>query len=60
MERYYTVSEVSKLTGIPRRTIYDAIDAGRLRTITPNGCVRGKRTKEAWVVEWLEGKTRRD
>lgn len=30
MERYYTVSEISERTGVPRRTLYDAINAGRL------------------------------
>jgi len=55
MDRYYTVAEVSKLTGIPKRTIYDAIEKGRLRAIVPNGCRRGYRVKAEWVTDWLEG-----
>ena len=59
MTRYYTVAEVAEATGIPRRTIYDAIKAGLLRALTPNGAKRGMRTTEAWVDEWLEKATRR-
>lgn len=56
MERYYTISEVSEATGIPKRTCYEAVQGGLLRTVTPNGATRGMRTTEAWVTEWLEGK----
>lgn len=58
--RWQTVAEVSESTGIPSRTIYDAIRSGRLRSVTPNGARRGMRTTEAWVEEWLDGKTPRD
>lgn len=55
MERYYTISEVSEATHIPRRTCYDAVASGLLKVVTPNGGTRGKRTTEAWVSAWLEG-----
>lgn len=55
MERYYTIQEVSEQTRIPRRSIYDAVRQGLLRTVTPNGSTRGMRTTEAWVNEWLGG-----
>ena len=60
MERYYTISEVSEATHIPRRTCYDAVASGLLKVVTPNGTTRGMRTTEAWVDEWLDGKTPRD
>ena len=53
MEHYYTVQEVHELTGIPKRTLYDAIKAGKLRTVTPNGTTRGMRTTRQWVEGWL-------
>lgn len=59
MERYYTISEVSEATGIPKRTCYDAVASGLLKVVTPNGSQRGMRTTEAWVDEWLQGKARR-
>ena len=59
MERTYTVAEVSAQTGIPRRSIYNAIKAGRLRAMTPNGTVRGLRTTEQWVAEWIERESAR-
>lgn len=55
MERYYTISEVSEATHIPRRTCYDAVASGLLKVVTPNGGKRGMRTTEAWVDAWLEG-----
>lgn len=55
MERYYTVAEVAEMTGIPRRTIYDAMSAGRLAYVVPNGGTRGRRVRERDVAEWLEG-----
>lgn len=59
MERYYTISEVSEATGIPKRTLYDAVASGLLKVVTPNGSTRGMRTTEQWVTEWLEGRARR-
>ncbi len=59
MERYYTVAEVSAQTGIPKRTLYDAIKAGRLRAVTPNGSRRGMRVRAEWVEEWLSHETAR-
>lgn len=59
MERYYTISEVSEATGIPKRTCYDAVASGLLKVVTPNGSTRGMRTTEAWVDEWLNKTTRR-
>ena len=49
LERYYTVREVSERTGIPVRTIYDAISRGDLQRLVPHGCVRGWRLSEQAV-----------
>lgn len=57
LERYYTVREVSERTGIPVRTIYDAIARGDLQRLVPHGCVREWRLSEQAVHEWLDGKT---
>lgn len=54
MERYYTVAEVSAITGIPRRTVYAAMSAGLLAYVTPNGGKRGRRVRERDVSAWLE------
>lgn len=53
-ERCYTVRQVSEMTGIPRRTIYDAIESGRLRAVMPNGCRRGYRITESAWSEYME------
>ena len=59
MERYYTVSEISERTGIPRRTLYDAINAGRLAALVPSGCRRGWRVSESAWSEFVKANTRR-
>lgn len=59
MERYYTVSEISERTGVPRRTLYDAINAGRLEALVPNGCRRGWRVSESEWERYVRENTRR-
>ena len=61
LERYYTVREVSEATGVPVRTLYDAIARGDLQRLVPHGCVRGWRLSEQAVRDWLggDGKTPR-
>lgn len=58
LPRTYTVADVHKMTGIPRRTIYDAIERGELRATVFNGNKRGKRMLEEWVLDWIK-ETRR-
>lgn len=60
LERYFSVREVSEATGIPVRTLYDAISRGDLQRLVPHGCVRGWRLSEQAVHDWLDGKTPRD
>lgn len=57
--RWMTIAQVSELTGFSPRTCYDAVASGLLKVVTPNGTTRGMRTTEAWVDEWLDGKTPR-
>lgn len=59
MERYYTVREISERTGIPRRTIYDAINAGRLAALMPNGCRRWWRVSESEWERYVRENTRK-
>lgn len=56
--RLYTVVEVSKLYGVPISTLYDEMDAGRLKYMLPLGRSRGRRLRLEWVEEWIDGGTR--
>lgn len=49
LERWYTVPELSELTGFKKSTLYTAIRAGRLVAKAPNG---GKRWKRVSETEW--------
>lgn len=53
LERYLSVTEVSRATGIPRRTIYDAIARGELAVFVPHGCRKGYRVAESEVARWI-------
>ena len=59
LERWYSVAELNKLTGWPKRTIYDAIERGELASVIPNGCVRGRRVSESEWRRWCEERQRR-
>ena len=49
LERSYSGSELSKNTGFPRSTIYDAVSRGELQAVMPNGTMRGMRImRSAW------------
>ena len=51
---YYTLTEVSKATGIPRATLDDERRNGELRTFMPPGQARGCLVKCEWYDEWFE------
>lgn len=59
MQRYMTVAEVARCTGIPKRTLYDAIAREEMPVLAPNGCKRGWRIGEKDVERWLRESTRR-
>lgn len=50
----YTVAEVSEVTGVPRKTLYDEIRADRLRATLPPGRRQGMFLRPRWVDEWIE------
>ena len=50
-----TVEEAARLAGRARRTLYDAIRAGELEAMTPNGISKGKRIRRKALVAWMEG-----
>lgn len=54
LERYHSVAQLSERTGIPKRTIYDAIERGELAVFVPNGCVRGYRIAESEAMRWID------
>ena len=51
----YTVSEVSKASGVCVQVLYDEIGAGRLRTFLPAGRRRGMLVTPQWFDDWMEG-----
>lgn len=50
LERWYTVAELSELTGFKKSAIYAAIRDGRLTAKSPNG---GTRYRMICESEWL-------
>ena len=53
--RTYTISEASKLTGIPKHSLYRAHREGRLQAARERGTKRGLRvTEEAIETYWKE------
>lgn len=50
----YTVAQTARYTGLSRYQLEKEIEAGRLQTIMPAGCERGRRVTVEAVDEWLE------
>lgn len=50
----YTVADTSRYLGIPLKTLYDEIHAGRLRAFMPAGKKRGMKVMVTAVDEWLQ------
>lgn len=49
LERSYSVTELSEMSGFPKSTIYDNIRSGSLRAVMPNGTTKGLRVmRSAW------------
>lgn len=59
MERYQTVGELAEASGIPARTIYDAIARGEIAAFVPNGRRRGYRVRPSEYERWLRSKETR-
>lgn len=54
----YTVAQTARYTGLSRYQLEHEIEAGRLPTIMPAGCERGRRVTVEAVDEWLEANER--
>lgn len=50
----YGVADVSRVTDVPRSTLYEEIKAGRLRCFLPAGRRQGMLVRPEWVDEWLD------
>lgn len=59
IERRYTISELSEMSGIPKRTLQRAAQRGWLQTDKPNGSSRGQRATEAAFERYLRGGARK-
>lgn len=51
----YSVSEVSKASGVCVQILYDEIKAGRLNAFLPQGRRRGQLIAPSWFDSWMEG-----
>ncbi|NLH91095.1 MAG: helix-turn-helix domain-containing protein [Atopobium sp.] len=60
IERTYTVTEVAKMTGFARTTVYDAVKCGDIKALLPNGVVRGFRIRESEVERWMKSMEQSD
>lgn len=49
----YSVSEVSRASGVPESVIRGAMAEGRIRHFLPPGRVRGSFIAPAWFDEWF-------
>ncbi len=54
MRASYRIPALAELLGVPVGTIYDELDAGRLKAYMPRDCERGRRIRAAEVNRWLE------
>lgn len=52
VDRYMSVTELFEEYGIPRRTIYEAIERGDMVAFTPNGCKNGRRVRRSEFERW--------
>ena len=58
IERYYTIPELSELTGIPKGEINAAIRRGEMTCIYPSGGTRYRRVAESEFRRWLASRMR--
>ena len=57
IERSYSVSELSDMTGFPRSTIYDNIRHGSLKAVMPNGTTKGMRVMRSQWEDFVSRKS---
>ena len=49
----YTLSEVAKITGMSRSSVYRAAKSGALQTSIPEKMSRGMMSEPEWIADWL-------
>jgi excisionase family DNA binding protein len=54
---YWTLAEAADYAKVSIRTISRAVAAGNLR-VASGGPPGLRRTREEWVIEWMEGRSR--
>lgn len=57
MERYYTIAELSELTGLSKGELSAAVRRREMTCICPNGGTRYRRVAEGEFRRWLASKT---
>lgn len=55
IERWYSVRELSEMSGIPKSRIYRAMGSGDLEYRLPSGCMNGRRVSASAWDEYMRG-----
>lgn len=50
----YSVAEVCKVLGLPARTMYAEVKAGRITVFIPDGRIHGMLMRPEWVDQWIK------
>lgn len=53
VEEMFTVEEVSRMSGVSRRTIYSLLERRVLNYTVPNGCVRPRLIRRTEYERWV-------
>lgn len=51
----FRISELAEISGVTVNTLYNEVQAGRLRAMVPEGRKRGMRVTYKDFDEWIEG-----
>ena len=57
IERSYSITELSELSGFPVSTLYDNVRRGDLKAVMPNGTTKGMRVLGSEWLRFLEANT---
>ena len=53
VEELFTVTQVSKMSGVSRSVIYSLMDRGILAYVVPNGCERPRLVPRSTYEDWV-------
>jgi hypothetical protein len=53
MENFVRLSEAAKAVGVAPGLLFEAVELGRVRFVALKGGLRGLRTTEEWVLDWM-------